>query len=180
MRHVLLRNLMDAFEEARELALEASQQYEEALSCEPTTSTNKRKKKKRTISQVMADIPDPQTVIFDPLCIPSKHPPILNLPSSIDADDPYALFTLFWPEKLWTTITTNTNLYAVQKRMSSTAERQSPWHETCPSELKIFVGILIYMGLYRCYTEHQYWRNDLSSGPLHTCALFMGLKRFRL
>ena len=78
---------MDALQEARELALEAGEQQDIA------TSSSKEKRKKRRLSQVMADIPDPKTVIFNPLRIPLKHPAILHLPPSIDPNDPYALFT---------------------------------------------------------------------------------------
>ena len=88
--------------------------------------------------------------------IPSTHPPILHLPSNTNVDDPYALFSLFWPEKMWDVLTVNTNLYAVQQRMKSSEERQRPWHDTCSAELKVFVGILIYMGLYYSYAEYIY------------------------
>jgi hypothetical protein len=99
-----------------------------------TATTAKKAKKKRPLAKVIADIPDPKTVIFDPLCVPSKHPPILHLPPGLDTDDPYSLFTLFWPERMWTTITTNTNIYAVKKRFQSKHERMRPWSETCPAE----------------------------------------------
>jgi hypothetical protein len=116
-----------------------------------TKKTSSKKLPKRPLEEVMADIPDPKRVKFDPLPIPSKHPPILRLPPTIDTDDPYALFTLFWPEKMWTTIATNTNLYASEKRFSAKERRQRAWHGTSPAELKAFVGILIYMGLYPIY-----------------------------
>jgi hypothetical protein len=144
-----------------------------------STQKTKNQKKKRTLEEVMADIPDPMTVIFDPLCIPSKHPPILHLPPNIDTDDPYALFCLFWPERMWTTIATNTNLYAVEKRMKSEEDRMRPWHDTCSAELKVFIGILIYMGLHQSYAEHIYWRDDFERGPLHTCATKMSLCRYQ-
>jgi hypothetical protein len=52
-------------------------------------------------------------------------------------------------------------------------------HETCPAELKVFVGILIYMELHKSYSEEVYWIRDLSCSPLHTCALHMTLNRYQ-
>jgi len=92
----------------------------------PPTRKDKEKKIKRTLQEGMADISNPKTVIFDPFCVSSKHPAILHLPSNIDTNDPYALFSLFWPERIWTTITANTNIYAIDKRIKSTEDRIRP------------------------------------------------------
>src|SRR5437660_12802044 len=104
----------------------------------------RNKSLKRSIDEIMAEIPDPKSVKFEPLPIPSKHPAILHLPPNIDFTDPYALFTLFWPESLWQTIAINTNMYAIEKRTKSNDERLRLWHEVNSTEIKIFVGILIY------------------------------------
>jgi len=72
-----------------------------AIDTQTTTTTKpnikkiKEKKTKRTLKKIIADIPDVKTMIFNPLYISSKHPPILNLPPNIDTDDSCALFTLF-------------------------------------------------------------------------------------
>jgi Transposase IS4 len=106
------------------------------------------KKRKRSLSDVMAEVPCVKDVKFDPLQIP-HIPPQLRLPIGIDTDDAYALFSLFWPESMWNIITTNMNIYAVQKRLHFTAERQYPWHDTYIAEIKIFFGILIYIDLHK-------------------------------
>ena len=174
---------MDALQEARDVARvfyeETAAQRLEDVPDKTAASICKTRKKKRSIEEVMADIPDPKTVVFEPMPIPTRHPPILHLPSSLDPDNPYALFTLFWPEKMWDTIARNTNFYAIQKRMLCAKEGQRPWHQTCAAELKVFVGILVYMGLHKSYAEHVYWRTDISQGPLHTCALHMSLNRYQ-
>ena len=138
----------------------------------------RKKTKKRSLAEVVKDIPDPKTVVFDPLCIPQRHDPILHLPLDLNTNDPFSLFNLFWPEKLWTTLATNTNLYAVQKRMN-VIERQRPWHNTCAAELQVWVRILIYMGFHRSYSKEIYWREDTEKGLSHTCARHMGLKRYQ-
>ena len=45
-------------------------------------------------------------------------------------------------------------------------------------ELRVFVGILIYMGLHPEGKTADYWHKDLTTGPNHTPALHMGLGRF--
>ncbi len=75
-------------------------------------------RKKRTIAELMALIPNPDSVIFEPLN-PPKHQSILHLPSNTDVDDPYTLLSLFWPENMWSIISRNTNLYAITKRIES-------------------------------------------------------------
>ena len=74
---------------------------------------------------------------------------------------------------------TNTNLYAVEMRFSVKERRQRAWHETSPAELKAFVGVLIYMGLYKSYRETQYWNQDTEEGPIHTFPTHMSLCRYQ-
>ena len=113
------------------------------------------KKHKRILSEVMTEISCVKDVKFDALHVP--HVPVqLRLPTNFDTDDPYAPFSLFWPENMWMTITRNTNIYTVQKRLDLAIEKQYPWHDTCEAEIKIFFGILIYMGLHKEYEEAQY------------------------
>jgi hypothetical protein len=70
---------------------------------EPSTTTPKQlfkgrknaalktPKRKRTLSAVIRDIPDPKNVLFEPLPA-SRFDAALNLPVNCDTDDPYALF----------------------------------------------------------------------------------------
>ena len=49
----------------------------------------------------------------------------------------------------------NINLYA-----KSQANLNPHWYSTTVSELKIFVAITIYMGIYHFPTIYDYWRTD--------------------
>ena len=49
-----------------------------------------KKPPKRRLSSVMADIPDPKSVKFDPLPIPSTHHLILHLPPPVTPNPIYA------------------------------------------------------------------------------------------
>lgn len=139
----------------------------------PSKSTKKppaSKKRKRSLSDVIAEIPCVKDVKFDPLRVPHISTQ-LRLPVGIDTENAYAVFSLFWPESMWTTITTNTNLYAVQKRLHTVKERDYPWRNVCKAEIKIFFGVLLYMGVHKDYEEAQFWRQNIEKGPIHTCAL---------
>ena len=89
----------------------------------PTKKPPASKKRKRTLSEVMTEIPSTQDVKFDPLYVPYV-PVQLCLSTNFDTDNSYVIFSLFWPESMWTIITTNTNIYVVQKRLHLTIKRQ--------------------------------------------------------
>jgi hypothetical protein len=98
------------------------------------TQTNvlQRAIRKRPFAEVLADIPLLESVIFEPLNTGPDREPQIRLPEDIDPDDPYALFSLFWPEDLWQIISRNTNQYAIQKRIGKQLPKSSrPWHDTC-------------------------------------------------
>src|SRR5580700_8831891 len=66
------------------------------------TQTNvlQRAIRKRPFAEVLADIPPLESVIFEPLNTGPDREPQIRLPEDIDPDDPYTLFSLFWPEDL--------------------------------------------------------------------------------
>jgi hypothetical protein len=64
-----------------------------------TTNVLHRTIKKRPFAKVLADIPPLESVVFEPIDLgpePDREPQI-RLPEDIDPNDPYALFSLFWP-----------------------------------------------------------------------------------
>jgi hypothetical protein len=67
---------------------QASEASEACIPSQLPVASNARSKKprKRPLEAVLADIPDPKRVKFEPLSIPPAHPAILNLPSGIDAN----------------------------------------------------------------------------------------------
>jgi hypothetical protein len=103
--------------------------------------------------------------------------PTLHIPHGFDIEDPLALFSLFIEEKLWDIVARNTNTYAEVKRFGK-EEHTRPWTPTCANEIKVFVGILIYMGVHKEPQIEHYWRRDRTKGPLHTIPLHMSLIRF--
>ena len=77
-----------------------------------------------------------------------------HLPDSILLT-PRTVFGLIWTTTVWEMLRDNTNLYA-----SAQPSCDSYWYSTTVSELKIFVAITIYMGIFHFLDIHDYWRTD--------------------
>jgi len=76
----------------------------------------------------------------------------------------YQIFTLFFTDDMFNIMTANTNAYALEHLDEHTNGR--PWSPTSPAELRIWVGITIYMGLNPMPGLRDYWRHD-DEHPLH-------------
>jgi hypothetical protein len=143
----------------------------------PPSKTSKTGSKKLKAQELIAQIPPRESVTFEPLKMNSPSPPILHLPHGVDIKEPLALFSLFINDELWEIVAQNTNTYAEVKRRGK-EEHTRPWTPTYASEIKVFIGILIYMGVHKEPRIEHYWRRDLTKGPLHTIPLHMSLVRF--
>src|SRR5580700_1911509 len=146
--------------------------------CTPSNVSHKAIKK-RPFADVLADILLLESVIFEPLETGPDREPQLRLPNNIDIDDPYALFSLYWPENLWQIISCNTNLYTVKERIGKPLSNSSrPWQDISAIEIRVFIGILIYIGIHDSKRTDLYWKNDIESGPVHISQLYISLIRF--
>ncbi|GET00680.1 piggyBac transposable element-derived protein 4-like isoform X1 [Rhizophagus clarus] len=110
------------------------------------------------------------------------HKAHLNLPSTMQElsyCDPYSIFSLFFSIEILNIIVENTNEYAKSKF----AEKKRSWDDLTLSELKIFLAIIIYMGLFKMPSMKDYWNNK-QQFPIHnitrymTCLHFEQIKRF--
>lgn len=88
---------------------------------------------------------------------------------------PLKFFQLFFTEAEFEILAQNTNLYAEQKGAGKPGSR--PWRPTCAAELKIFCGILIYMGVNRGISGRSYWTKNREF-PVHEIIHYMTLVRF--
>ena len=86
---------------------------------DPAKTAKKPAKKppipKRKIEEVRAEIPDSETVEFDPLR-PGTRDPNIHIPPNTDIFSFYALFSLFFEEDIYQRISESTNSYARVKR----------------------------------------------------------------
>ncbi|OQD94930.1 hypothetical protein PENSOL_c023G10428 [Penicillium solitum] len=127
----------------------------------PTTATHKRK-----LDEITAELPTKEELSqqLRPL-MPSSKPPRLYLPTGLDLESPYAIFNLFISEEIFEFISQSTNEYAQREvvKPSDFAITSTPtdattttttpttprvWKDTTTAEIKVFFGILIYMGVH--------------------------------
>jgi hypothetical protein len=151
-----------------------------------TTATHKRK-----LDEITAELPTKEELSqrLRPL-IPSSEAPRLLLPPGLDLESPYAIFTLFISEEIFEFISQSTNAYARREiaKLSDSATTSATtaaaattprvWKDTTTGEIKVFFGILIYMGVHPEPRIDLYWQQDRREGPLHSPPLYMTLKRF--
>ena len=126
---------------------------------------------------------------FQPFLEGPQREPYVDLPSTLDLDSPYAISSLFWTEEMWKIFADSTNTYALRQgaiepdvtgngtRLHSDFN-QRRWFATNLSEIKVFIGIVIYMGLHPEGDRSTYWNCDQFQGPKHTPALCITRERF--
>jgi hypothetical protein len=146
---------------------------------EPCNSTSKRK---RSLAEISAALPTREELAraFNPLQNPPREPR-LNLPTGLNIESSYALFSLFIGEDMFEKISESTNEYARRKRvkLDDAVFHEREWKDTNAAEIKVFFAILIYMGVHRSPQVEEYWNADPGKGPLHAPRLYMTYKRFQ-
>ncbi len=94
-----------------------------------------------------------------------------NLQVPVPADvTPLEVFSLLLDDNIWKMITDQTNIYAAQqkeirsqpnaKMPLKTNSRLNKWVDTTVEEMKIFLGLILWMGLNRRGTIEKYWSDD--------------------
>ena len=95
-----------------------------------------------------------------------------NLLSIIDCSKPLDLFSLFITDRLLESLAENTNRYAALYYAQNSPNphgrhRERPWTDTSTSELKVYIGAYIWMGLHSESDVADFWNTDGTKGPLH-------------
>lgn len=158
--------------EAEEPLLHSSSIAPSSPSPSPPPSP-KKEETKPNLAQLLREMPHYEDVVFEPLKMAEPFPPTVELPPEVNIESPYSLFALFFSDDLIALLSSNTNKYAKAKNAGQFGRE---WHETTTSDIKIFLAILIYMGVHISPSDEDYWRTD--EEPLHMPRRFMGLKRF--
>ncbi|PKY46392.1 hypothetical protein RhiirA4_320236, partial [Rhizophagus irregularis] len=65
----------------------------------------------------------------------------------------YLIFSLFFTSDILNIIISNTNKYAISKL----SEEKRLWQNLTLLELRIFIAILIYMGIFKLSSIKDYW-----------------------
>jgi uncharacterized circularly permuted ATP-grasp superfamily protein len=90
---------------------------------------------------------------------------------------PHDYFNLLFPSNLYDIIARNTNIYAGFQRLDK-GERQREWVELLAEELRIFLGAVIYMGVYNIPDIEDYWNTNIKKGPIHTIPRHISRQRW--
>lgn len=159
--------------EAEEPLLHSSSIAPSSPSSSPPPPSPKKEETKRNLAQLLREMPHYEDVVFEPLKMAEPFPPTIELPPEVNIESPYSLFALFFSDDLIALLSSNTNKYAKAKNAGQSGRE---WHETTTSDIKIFLAILIYMGVHISPSDEDYWRTD--EEPLHMPRRFIGLKRF--
>ena len=109
-----------------------------------------------------------------------KHSAQSNLPQAVRLDSqmsPLSVFSLFFTEATFSELARNTNSYANSKEAGD-VEGSRHWEVTTPDELRIFFGIITYMGVFKSPSVRDYWSTN-PEYPQHTITDFMSLTRFQ-
>jgi hypothetical protein len=104
-------------------------------------------------SKVLDDIIDKLGLIDEVLYTPFQYEPprdlIPLLPNSFPLKPrPFDYFSLFFTPDLFQTITKNTNRYASIYRFQVQQERAREWTDLLIEEFYVFIGAIIYIGVY--------------------------------
>ena len=92
-------------------------------------------------------------------------PPPFSYPvgpvSLLESDaTPFDFFSLFFDDDIMDHIVEQTNLYATQNPPSA----RYKWYPTCSDEIKLFLGMIIAMGVHRLPQLKDYWSSDILLG----------------
>ena len=98
---------------------------------------------------------------FKPVII-IERPCKVCLPSNIQPNDVYAIFSLFFSDAVLDVLIKSTNAYGAQhyKQLKAT------WQNTSRTELRAFLEVLIYRSLYPLPKHKDYW-NINPQNPIH-------------
>jgi hypothetical protein len=95
---------------------------------------------------------------------------------------PYFIFHKFFSSQQMETIVDNTNIYAyvhgVKEGKSNLAGEDRNWTELNIQELKIWLALVIYMGIFKFPAIEDYWKKDIYY-PSHEITKLMTLFRFQ-
>ena len=81
---------------------------------------------------------------------------------------PLSLFKIFMTEEILDAVAVNTNAYAIQEGAEERASggRARPWKMVTVAELKIWLGLVVYMSVVQAATLADYWPRSVE---LPTC-----------
>ena len=94
---------------------------------------------------------------------------------------PIHYFELFWGPEIWISLVRNTNAYAQYKEARGKGNKGGSklrwWKAITLYEMRIFIAILIYIGIIGASNAKSFWAKD--SNTIHKPMKFMSFYRFQ-
>jgi hypothetical protein len=111
------------------------------------------------------------------------HDSDITLPNSFQPESlitPYVIFSEFFSKKQVELIVQHTNLYAYYQntKRNNSSDNNRKWTELTVNELKIWLALVIYMGIFKLPSIEDYWKSD-DIYPTHEITNLMSLLRFQ-
>lgn len=130
------------------------------------------------MEDILAQYGDLSSIKFDPFVPEKLRKAYTTLPPTFPTTpSPFDYFALFFTPELFDIIAKHTNEYAAEKRLQADPEARK-WELLSPDEFKVFLGIIIYMGIHKEPQTSQYWNSDFNKGPLHPISSNISLTRW--
>ncbi|PMD15241.1 hypothetical protein NA56DRAFT_354308 [Hyaloscypha hepaticicola] len=105
---------------------------------------------------------------FEPLEMPD--PPRLmttNLPEDCEIDNPISFFEIFFNEGIYELLAKNTNKYARAWSSIYPEKKPPPWTDVTVEEIKVYIALLIWFGIYRHKDPYSHWKQSTEDSPIH-------------
>ena len=80
---------------------------------------------------------------------------------SLKEPEPVSVFRTFFTEEILNLITDQTNIYGKGKKQSSNQRKISKWKDVSRKEIKLFLRLVILMGINDLPTIKLYWSKDM-------------------
>jgi hypothetical protein len=107
---------------------------------------------------------------FKPLDMPNPPRPIrTRLSDDYKIDDPRSFFTMFIRDNRFDILAKNTNSYAVYQLANHSKRHhcRRGWKPTNQQEIKVYIAILLFLGIQRNHSPKSFWENPDRDSPVH-------------
>jgi hypothetical protein len=136
-------------------------------------------RKARSLQEILDEFGPLTDITYELVKVEDRREAYAHLPPTFtEHSHLYNYFTLFFTPNLFDLITKNTNEYASIYRINVEEEGLREWTDLLATELYVFIGAIIYMGVYEEPRFSMYWNTDFNTGPLHPIADHISLRRF--
>jgi hypothetical protein len=139
----------------------------------------KRSKTTYLTDQLITEFGDLKSIQYEPFQPEQIRPAEALLSSNFPTNPlPSDYFNLFFTSDLFDLIVRNTNKYAAIQRLDK-EEKGREWHDLNSAELRVFIGVIIYMGIHLEPETSWYWNTDITKGLIHSIPSHLPLRQFQ-